>query len=273
MQEQLGAAYPETWRLLDLSDPDAYMNMAIEEAVMRAVGAGQSLPTLRLWQNHNAVIIGNFQDASEEANLEVCRQLGTAVVRRISGGGAVYHDRGNLNYALSVPLAHRLVPSDVLASYRFFCQGLIDALVGMGLRAEYVPINDIVVQGRKVSGTAQARRWDAVLHHGTLLLTLDVETMARVLRVKREYLEAKGVADVRQRVATLAQLGVQCSVEEAKKAVIAGYACALGVTFVPGTLSGFERSLAEQLYQDKYTTPEWNLAAPRDQRDDKGHAG
>jgi len=258
--------------LLDLSDADPYVNMAIEEAVMRAVGAGQAPPTLRLWQNHNAVVIGYFQDAAEEVNLEACRQSGTAVVRRITGGGAVYHDRGNLNYALSIPLHDPRVPANVLASYHLLCQGLIEALAELGLDAEYAPINDIVVGGRKVSGTAQARRWGAVLHHGTLLLHLNVETMARVLNVKQEYLRSKGVDDVRQRIATLEQLGRPCTLEQAKTALVRGYGQTLGVDFVPGGLEDVEVALAEQLAADKYRRPEWNLQAPGSGKG-KGHLG
>lgn len=260
----------EEWRLLDVSDPDPYMNMAIEEAVMRAVGAGHSRPTLRLWQNHNAVIIGNFQDASQEVNLERCQQLGTAVVRRISGGGAVYHDQGNLNYALSIPLSDRRVPEDVLASYRFLCQGVIEALVVLGLQAEYAPINDIVVGGRKVSGTAQARRWGAILHHGTLLLRLDIETMARVLKIKQEHLCSKGVEDVRQRVATLEQLGRPCAIAQAKAALVEGFSRSLSVSLASGQLSEAEMDLAARLCEEKYRRPEWNLKAPV-HRADKGH--
>lgn len=258
------------WRLLDESHADPYMNMAIEEAVMRAVGEGLVPPTLRLWQNHNAVIVGHFQDTAKEVDLEACTRSGTAVVRRISGGGAVYHDRGNLNYALSIPLDDPHVPEEILASYRYYCGGVITALERLGLHAEYAPINDIVVGGRKVSGTAQARRWRAVLHHGTLLLTLDIETMARVLRVNKAHLESKGVSDVRQRVATLEQLGRPCPLEEAKAALVEGFAQVLGVRFSPEGLREPETSLARQLYEEKYRQREWNLEPPAHEGG-KGH--
>ncbi len=259
------------WRLLDLSDRDPYVNMAIEEALMHSVGAGEAPPTLRLWQNQNAVIIGYFQDAAVEADLEACQALGTAVVRRISGGGAVYHDPGNLNYALFVPLSHPQVPEDVMASYRLYCGAVIEALAGLGLSAEFVPINDIVAGGRKVSGTAQARRWGALLHHGTLLLHLDIPIMGRVLKVTREHLEKKGVKNVTERVATLEQLGRPTTVAEAKAALAAGLVRALGITFEPGELTAAERALVQQLLEEKYGRPEWNLHRPADAREDKGH--
>jgi len=261
----------EEWRLLDLSHADPYLNMAVEEAILQAVGAGLAPPTLRLWQNDNAVVIGYFQDAAVEADLEACRELGTAVVRRISGGGAVYHDAGNLNFALFIPASDPRVPREVLASYHYLCRGVIEALSLLGLQAALVPINDIVVDGRKVSGTAQARRHGGILHHGTLLLSLDIARMARVLRVTREHLEKKGVASVTERVATLGQLGRPCSIAEAKAALVAGYSTALGVRFRPGVMSEPELELAQRLYDQKYRLPEWNLAAPQMRREDKGH--
>jgi lipoate---protein ligase len=260
------------WRLLDLSYPqDPYLNMAIEEAALQAVGERQAPPTLRLWQNDNAVIIGYFQNAQEEANLPVCQELGTAVVRRVSGGGAVYHDAGNVNYALFVPQDDPCVSADVLESYRFFCQGIIDALDTLGLKAEFKPINDIVVDGRKVSGTAQARKHHAVLHHGTLLLKVNVEMMGKVLRVSQAYLKTKNVVDIKQRVATLAQLGRPTTIEEAKAALAAGYARLLGVRFQPGDLLPYERELAQRLCEQRYRNDDWNLKEPEEKREDKGH--
>lgn len=263
----------EVWRLLDLSDPDAYLNMAIEEAILASVGAGEAPPTLRLWQNSNAVIIGYSQDAEREVDLQVCRRLGTAVVRRVSGGGAVYHDPGNVNYALFVPASDRRVPEDVLASYHYFCHGVIEALADLGLQPEFAPINDIVVGGRKVSGTAQARRHGAVLHHGTLLLSLDIATMGRVLRVTREHLEKKGVTSVTERVATLEQLGRPCTIAEAKRALADGFARALGVRFRPGEPTPAELDLSRRLCEEKYRRPEWNLVPPKERSEGKGHLG
>jgi lipoate---protein ligase len=261
------------WRLLDISDPDPFLNMAIEEAILRSVGAGEAPPTLRLWQNRNAVIIGYFQDAAVEADLDACRSLGTAVVRRVSGGGAVYHDGGNLNYAAFVPLNHPGVPQDVLESYRYFCAGVIAALASLGLKAEFAPINDIVVGGRKVSGTAQARRYGGILHHGTLMLHLDIAMMAKTLRVTRAHLEKKGVKSVTERVATLEQLGRPTSIADAKAALVEGFARALGVTFKPGEMTAAEWALARSLREDKYCTEEWNLKTPEERREDKGHLG
>jgi lipoate-protein ligase A len=263
----------EPGRLIDLSYPDPYLNMAVEEAILRAVGEGKAPPTLRLWQNGNAVIIGNFQDAAVEVDLEACRELGTAVVRRISGGGAVYHDPGNLNYALFLSDSDPRIPEEVLASYRYFCNGVIQALASLGLQAEFAPINDIVVGGRKVSGTAQARRHGGVLHHGTLLLSLDIVIMGRVLRVTREQLEKKGVTSVTERVATLEQLGHPCTVDEAKMALVEGFTRALGIHFQPGELTRVELELADRLCEEKYSRPEWNLVAPKERREDKGHLG
>ena len=253
----------EEWRLLDLSHEDPYLNMAVEEAILRSVGAGESKPTLRLWQNENAVVIGYFQDAAKEANLSACCRLGTSVVRRVSGGGAVFHDRGNLNYALSIPRRDPRVPANILASYRVLCQGVIEALADLGLQAKYVPINDIIVDGYKVSGTAQARRWGGLLHHGTLLLNTDIGAMGRVLRVRQEYLQAKGASRLTEWVATTAQLGAPRDVSSAKDALSDGFSRVLGVQFGAAGLTEAETATAEQLWDKQYSRPEWNLPCPR----------
>ena len=250
----------DEWRLLDLSSPDSFENMAIEEAVLHAVGRGDAPPTLRLWQNDNAVIIGYFQSASQEADLDACRANNTAVVRRLSGGGAVYHDAGNVNYSLFIPERDPRVGGPVLESYRALCQGVILGLADLGFAAQFAPINDVAVGDLKVSGTAQTRRFRAVLHHGTLMLDVSLDVMGRVLRIHPEYLAAKGVTELAARVSTLKRLGREVSVAEAKSAIADGYARSLGVRFRSADLTPAEKTQAAQLLAERYHRPEWNLS-------------
>lgn len=247
------------WRLLDLSFPDPCYNLAVEESVLRAVGRGESPPTLRLWQNDDAVVIGYSQNAYEEADLEKCERRGTAVVRRVSGGGAVYHDSGNLNYSLTIPVGDRRVAADVRKSFEFLCRGLVRGLAILGLEAEFAAGNDVTVNGRKISGTAQARRWGAVLHHGTLLLDADIQVMGEVLRVKPEYLESKGVEALSEWVTTLRQLGKLHCVKEVKAALVAGFESSLDVRFSPGALTTNEQDIAGRLLEGQYCRTDWNL--------------
>src|SRR5881628_1017661 len=105
----------ETWRLVDLEYRDnPFMNLAVEEAIPRMVGEGKAPSTVRFWHNSNTIVLGCFQSAELEVNFEECKETGTKVVRRFTGGGAVYHDGGNLNYAISLRRGHRIVPSDDL---------------------------------------------------------------------------------------------------------------------------------------------------------------
>ncbi|MCL5256709.1 MAG: lipoate--protein ligase family protein [Chloroflexi bacterium] len=255
----LAAGGLEEWRLLDLSFGDPHMNLAVEEAVLRAVGAGESPPTLRLWQNENAVVIGYSQHAGDEADLEFCRRNGTAVVRRISGGGAVYHDLDNLNYALFIPLSDHRVSADVVESFEYLSRGALEAIRILGFEGEFRPGNDITIGGRKVSGTAQARRGGAVLHHGTLLLDVNVPVMQRALRVRPEYLASKGATSVGEWVTSLRALGKRCTMEEVKNALVRGFERALRVYFTVGGLTGAETAMAERLAREQYRQPEWNF--------------
>lgn len=249
----------ETWRLVDISVSDPYLNMAIEEAIPRAVGEGIVPPTLRLWQNDNAVIIGYFQSALQEVWLDECEKLGTAVIRRFTGGGAVYHDGGNINYAISCSGKDKRVAKDILGSYRFFCQGVIRGLSRLGIQAEFVPINDVVVGGRKISGTAQTRRWGVILTHGTLMVNVNIPMMVRVLKISEQKLSDKVAKSIAERVTTIALEKEGVTVDDGKKALVAGFEEVLGDSFKLGGLTKWEWDLAKKLREEKYARQEWNF--------------
>src|SRR5215467_12538343 len=131
------------------------MNMSVEEAIPRAVGEGRVPNTVRFWHNSNTIVLGCFQSADLEVNFDTCKETGTEVVRRFTGGGAVYHDAGNLNYAISLPKGNLLVPtSDLQEVFRKLSEGSVQGLRRLGVNAEFLPINDISVGGLKVSGAA-----------------------------------------------------------------------------------------------------------------------
>src|SRR2546428_13913585 len=110
-----GSPSRETWRLIDVEYPDdPFMNMSVEEAIPRAVGEGKAPSTVRFWHNSNTIVLGCFQSSNLEVNFDACKETGTEVVRRFTGGGAVYHDAGNLNYAISLKKGHPLVPDNEL---------------------------------------------------------------------------------------------------------------------------------------------------------------
>ena len=252
----------ETWRLLELSVNDAYMNMALDEAVMRAVSQGMSPNTVRFYRwRPSAVSIGYFQAVRRVVNLEACRRYGVDVVRRITGGGAVYHDQdGELTYSLIASEDSQAIPDDIMESYRLICGGIVSGLRMLGVEAEFKPVNDVAVRGRKVSGSAQTRRMGVVLQHGTVLLDVDVEKMFTVLRVPKEKIRDKLISDIKQRVTSLTmELGRKPGFREVAEALKEGFEEELGVELEPGTLTEWEASEAERLAREKYSTEWWTF--------------
>ncbi len=237
---------------------DPYMNLAFEEAFARARGAGLVDDTLRIWRNDRAVIIGYFQEAEGEVDMEEASKLGVKVVRRFSGGGAVYHDLGNVNYALAVD--GRAVPDPIGYAYTDLIRGVLGALRLLGCEPRVENVNDIVVGGRKVSGTAASFRWGACFIHGTLLLSVDLATLSRVLKPPKEKLLAKGVSEVKYRVANLSELlGRGLGYREVVEALVRGFEEALGAEAYFDMPSSEELSAARLLYEQKYSSPQWNL--------------
>ena len=232
----------------------------MDEALLEGVRRGVSPPTLRLYAfTPSAVTMGRFQRAAEVVDLELADKLGVPVVRRITGGGAVYHDEfGEVTYSVMAPVD--LFPGSILDSYRKICAGLVRAISSLGLEAEFVPVNDVVVGGKKISGSAQVRRGTALLQHGTLMYATDLDTLADLLRVPREKLAAHGVASIRERVTTLSiELGRQVSRAEVEEAMISGFSEALGVELEEGEPSEWELAEAERIARERYRSPDWNL--------------
>lgn len=196
----------EWLRVIDFAVGDPFYNMAVDEAIARCVGSGRRPPTLRLYGwSPSAVSIGYFQEVLEEVDLDFCKSKGVEVVRRLTGGGAVIHTAGELTYSLIAEEGDPAVPKDIQESYARICAPIVAALRKLGVDAAFRPINDIEVQGRKVSGSAQTRRFGTVLQHGTLLLDMDF-TQLSALRVNDEKLKDKGATDVRGRVTTLKEI-------------------------------------------------------------------
>lgn len=253
------------WRLLEVEWPeDPYYNLAVEEAIAMAVSEGIAPTTLRFWRNDNAIVIGAFQCASLEIRLEECVKYGVKVVRRFTGGGAVYHDIRNLNYAISFRRPSPIPGDDVLNGYRMVGEAVIAGLERLRVRAEFIPVNDIQVGGRKISGMAGTLTRNLLFVHGCLLVGSNIEILSRVLNVPREKLEAKGIGSVRARVTTLRdELNYEIPMDDVKKALLKGFEEIFGAEFISGELMSWEKDKAEELYRNKYLTIEWNLGPCR----------
>lgn len=171
-------------------------NLALEEYVLNHMDP--SHPYVILWQNEPAVIIGRNQNAYAEVNMKYVKEHGIHVVRRLSGGGAVYHDLGNLNFTFIVD-----GEKGVVSNFEFFTRPIVRALQSLGVKAEFSGRNDITIDGKKFSGNAQYWSRNRLLHHGTILFNSDLAVVQEALNVKTDKLQAKGIKSVRSRVTNI----------------------------------------------------------------------
>jgi len=248
------------FRLLTTGAAGAAYNMGTDEAILEAVASGESLPALRLYAwSPAAVSIGYFQGLREEVDTDACVARGIDVVRRITGGGAVFH-QAEITYSIVLPENHALAQRSILASYERLCSGVIAGLSLLGIPAEFAPINDIVSGGRKVSGNAQTRRKACILQHGTVILDLDVELMFEVLKVPAEKAKGRLIEDVKARVTSLrACLGREVTFMESEDALSRGFAEALDLVFVQkgNELAASESQRARVISAEKFSDPAW----------------
>lgn len=247
------------WRLLLTGHNDATTNMSIDEAIMVFVGQGASPPTIRLYGwSPPAVSIGYFQGLEEEVNLQVCKDLNIDYIRRITGGGAVFHE-SEVTYSLSIPEAQLLIPHNILESYKVICQGIVEGLGELGVISKFVPLNDIIVEGKKISGSAQTRRNRTILQHGTVLIDTDVEKMFSILKVPSEKIKDKLIKDVKERVTSLKNtLSREVSFQEVCDALAKGFEKSLDIELEKGELTESELALAEDIKRERYETHNWN---------------
>jgi lipoate-protein ligase A len=211
------------------------------------------------------VSVGKNQNAENEVQLGNCRRLGFDVVRRMSGGGTVYHDETDeVTYSL-VAKTGDLGVRDIAAVYAKVYEGISDALRLLGITADFNEGDakncpNLRVRGRKISGSSQANKRDAVLQHGTLLLDVDLEKMFTVLRVPWAKTVTEVVNVARNKHTSIKdELGHVVSAETAANALLTGFRNALCAEMVEGELTTFETELAQKLCREKYASEAWNL--------------
>jgi lipoate-protein ligase A len=236
------------------------LNMGVDEALLASVSSGASPPTLRFYRwSPPCVTVGYFQSLEAEVDLEACRASGVDAVRRLTGGGAVFHEK-EITYSLVAPLGCELAPDDILESYRIVCAGLVRGLALLGVESSFEPINDIAASGKKISGNAQTRRRGCILQHGTLLLDLDPERMFSLLKVPAEKLKGRLIEDVKARVTSLRSLlGREVGYAEAAAALRRGFAEAWGAELEEGSLSPAEEAEAQALAEGRFSSAQWNF--------------
>ena len=231
----------------------AYWNMAFDESLL--MNLEELGPTLRVYGwNPPAVSIGYFQSMEEEVDVKAANELGVDLVRRITGGGAVYH-KWEVTYSIVLPP----MGGRVLDSYRVINKGIVNALQKIGLNAKYSGINDVAVNNRKISGNAQTRKYGGLLQHGTVLMDVDVDEMFRILKVPEEKLKDKTVENVKHHVTSLRHLGVNVEFEEMQKYLVEGFAEALNAKTYEEEIPSYIFDLAKKLEVEKYATYAWNF--------------
>lgn len=248
--------------LLDTGPQHPAMQMALDEVVARQVGEGLRPPTLRVWEwASNAVIIGSFQSLTNEVDLEAARRHDTTVVRRISGGGAMFVEPGNtITFSLYVPTS--LVEGlSFVESYRFLDAWVVRALRELGVDATYQPLNDIASPVGKIGGAAQKRLASGVvLHHVTMSYDMDAAKLTDILRIGREKLSDKGHVSAGKRVDPIrSQTGMPR--EDVVAAMVAHFEGSYGELHRIG-LDDATRRAAEELAVDKYADPAWTARVP-----------
>mgnify|MGYP000274992787 FL=1 len=237
-------------RYLESPSRDPYFNLALEEYVFERMDKSKSY--FLLWQNDNTIVVGKYQNTAEEIDQAYVDAHGIRVARRLSGGGAVYHDRGNLNFTFIVDRAD--APG---LNFKIFVEPVIQALARFGVHAAFTGRNDLTIDGMKFSGNAQYARRGRLLHHGCIMLDSNLTSVADALRVKEAKFDSKAVKSVRSRVTTInAHAPAPISMEDFKGAL---KECAMASgELEPCTLTEEDLAAIRKLRDEKYATWAWN---------------
>jgi lipoate---protein ligase len=246
------------FRLIRKDYPDdPCMNIALDEAIFTEVMKGRSPPTFRFYRNANAVILGCFQTAEEEVDMEYARANDIKIVKRITGGGAVYHDLGNLNYSIITKDVFG-VRLDVQKLFSIMMRGAVRAFGSIGIDAEEGRLNDVSAGGKKILGAAATIDSGALLFHAAVLVDTNLNKLASVLKVPGIKLKDKGIKTILERVTNVKEISGK-TVDDVREVLLKGYAESLGLEYEEGELTDSEAKLLKELYEKKFSQPEWNL--------------
>lgn len=238
---------------IESDSTDPRFNLALEQYVFDFLPREHEY--FMLWRNDNAIIVGKHQNTAGEINAAYVKEKDIRVVRRLSGGGAVYHDLGNVNFTF-------IVTSKNLGEFDFasFCRPVARALAELGVTAEINGRNDMTIDGKKFSGNAQYRKRNRVMHHGTILYDSNLSVVGEALVVPKDKIESKGLKSVQSRVTNVKEhmrgdAPVEDFVAALRDAMFREYG------LVPYTLSPEDRAAIIKLQHDVYNTWNWNYGA------------
>jgi lipoate---protein ligase len=234
----------------DSTDP--YFNLALEDYILNNF----SQECFMLWQNAPSIIVGKNQNSLSEINIDYVREHNIPVVRRLSGGGAVFHDLGNLNFTFIVN-----DNSDSFANFEKFTLPIIEVLRDLSVKAEFSGRNDLLIDGKKFSGNAQYKSNNRLLHHGTLLFTSKISDLTSALNVAPSKFEGKGIKSVESRVTNIAEhLKQPVTILDFKKKILEHIRRSHG-EFEFYELRDEDIDKVKTLVDQKYNTWEWNYGS------------
>ena len=244
----------KTFRVIDTGIRDGRRQIAFDQAMIEARKAGTIPDTIRFLRFPPTVLIGRHQALSHEVKLDYCRSHAIGVVRRITGGGTIYFDEGQLGWELVFNRATLgIISLGDLA--REICEAAASGLSELGVNAKYRPRNDIEVDGRKISGTGGFFDDDTLFYQGTVLVDLNPADMVAALNVPEAKLAKRALDSAAQRVVTLRELlGAAPHIETIKDALLAGFAQRLGIEPVKGEITAAEKALATSYYAEEIGT-------------------
>ncbi len=258
-----------SWRLLNNQGSDVFHNLAVDEALAKTYLQSENmLNTLRFWESEKAVVIGRFQCVHKEVNLEFCKENSISIARRFTGGGTVFHDLGNLNYALRLHQSHNYVPRGLKELYETFIGAISDSLNSINIPASFDPVGSCIRIGKKkISGTAGWIKQGVSFIHGTLLIDADLEMLQESLNPPegqpiflRDKTRIRCMASKRDTVTNIAHEVEDCPTrDEIRSAVIETLAEFAGTSIDEGKLTQEEVDTSQTLYHSHYKQASWNM--------------
>jgi len=241
------------WRLVDTDLAPPSYTAACDEAIVSARHKNIAPNTLHFYRRDRPTVsLGYFEKLEEAVDQEVAREHGVAIVRRMSGGSAIFTDSGQLIY--SVILDKEFMPDDPNDSYELICSAVIRGLKNLGVKATFKPVNDILVNGRKISGSAQKRQGKVMIQHGTIIVDTDFDLMFSVLRSRKKIKGKEEMISLRQAT------GRDIPMDKVKEAVITGFSNVFSAVIKKGSLTHYEERLIERLIEEKYGREEYTLS-------------
>lgn len=244
------------WRYIELDTHHPYTNMAIDEAVMQVMRKKKIPPTVRFYQwNPSALSLGFHQKIEKHVNLNECKEQNVKIVRRPTGGGAVFHDSdGEITYSVIAPKAK--FPPGILNRFQVICGWIVKSLEMIGLSAKFKPDNDVLVDEKKISGSAQAIQGEVFLQHGTILYDVEPLQVFTLTKIDGKRLSGHALQHASNRITSIVK---HKNVSKAKIIAALEHGFLADKSVQPSSITAAEKRMANTLLETKYSRKQWNF--------------